>query len=133
MKNVMGKSLTAAFFITSFFATSAFSLELKKWPLEEKVASSDFVFIGSVVKIIKNNQDFGYDLAVTTPTEVLKGTPPAEVNIIFNGSIPENQPSCCDTGKSYLFFVSKNPKGDYYPVNGRYGVYPLGVATKPVR
>lgn len=133
MKTVIGKFVAATFFVTSLFASPVFSLELRKWSLEEKVASSEFVLIGSVVKIIKNNQDFGYDLAVVTPTEILKGNPSTEIKVIFNGSIPENQPSCCDVGRTYLFFLSKNPKGDYYPVNGRYGVYQFGDAKKPTK
>lgn len=102
------------------------SLELRELSLDEKVASSEIVMIGSVKKIIKNTQDFGYDLAITVPTTVLKGTPPKEIKFAFNGSISEMHSDCCETGKSYLFFISKNTDGDYNSVNGRYGVYSLG-------
>ncbi|MFL7963360.1 hypothetical protein ACEI36_14105 [Pseudomonas kielensis] len=127
MKNLKIILGTTTFAAMSFLTSSAFCLELKKMSLEDKVSSSDLVFIGLVTKTQRNSQDFGYDLAITQPIEVLKGNPSEDIKIAYNGTIPEAQPNCCEVGKSYLFFVSKNPKGDYYPVNGRYGVYPLNI------
>ncbi|MDF3202963.1 hypothetical protein P3C29_30180 [Pseudomonas sp. 1912-s] len=124
------KTLTKAYTIlTALFlstiSNSAFCLNLRQFPLEEKVKSSELVIVGTITKVIKNSQDFGYDLAVVSPTIVLKGVPPKEIKVTFNGTIPEAQPDCCEIGKRYLFFVSKNPSGDYYPVNGPYGTYKL--------
>ncbi|WP_434702521.1 hypothetical protein J3P85_16570 [Pseudomonas sp. Z1-12] len=128
MKNLKIISITTAFAAMSFITSSAFCLELKKMSLEDKVSLSELVFIGVVTKTQKNSQDFGYDLAITQPIEVLKGNSSEVIKIAYNGTIPEAHPNCCEVGKSYLFFVSKNPKGDYYPVNARYGVYPLNIA-----
>ena len=125
MKLFKNTSATLVLVAFSFFTNAAHCLELKQQTLEEKVALSELVFIGKIKKIIKNTQDFGYDLAIVEPIETLKGTPAKDIRITFNGTIPEAQPNCCKTRESYLFFVSKNPKGDYYPVNDRYGVYPL--------
>jgi len=127
LKKTLLTVILAAF---SIFMSSASCYELKQQSLEEKASKSEFVFIGSVTRIIKNTQNFGYDLAIITPVEALKGAPPKDIRIIFNGTIPEDQPNCCTPGNTYLFFVSKNPKGDYYPVNGRYGIYPLSTIIK---
>lgn len=125
MKTLKNMALALALSGFSGFMSQAYCFELKKQSLEEKVSKSELVFIGTVTKTIRNPQDFGYDLALITPVEILKGSPAQEIRVTFNGSIPEAQPNCCNIGKLYLFFVSKNPKGDYYPVNGRYGIYPL--------
>lgn len=114
--------LVASFMFTAFVNTGL-AVQLNELTLEEKVARSELVIIGDVSKTLKNTADFGYDVAIVTPITVLKGTVTTPIRVAFNGPIAEARPDCCDLGGRYVFFITKNPKGDYYPVNGPLGIY----------
>jgi len=46
-----------------------------------------------------------------------------DVVVLFNGDLAEDNPLCCETGKSYLLFLRYVGEGYYVSVNGMYGAY----------
>lgn len=99
--------------------------DLQQLSLDERVSRSELVIIGKVRQIVRNTDGFGSDIAQVTSESVLKGQAEHEIRFAFNGSIVESHSECCVVGGRYLFFMARNKKGEYYSVNGRYGVYAL--------
>lgn len=46
-----------------------------------------------------------------------------DVVVLFNGDLAEDNPLCCEKGKSYLLFLRYVGEGYYVSVNGMYGAY----------
>ncbi|WP_157883357.1 hypothetical protein [Pseudomonas sp. ATCC 13867] len=90
---------------------------------EEIVHGSDLVVIGRVVGIEKS--DYPYDRAIIRVMSTLKGDERRLINFAINSNMLGELPACCVKGKVYLLFLARNKIGDYYPINGPYGVYPI--------
>ncbi|NWB95764.1 hypothetical protein HX882_07685 [Pseudomonas gingeri] len=99
--------------------------ELQELSLDERVSKSELVIIGKVRQVVRNTDGFGSDVALVTSENVLKGQAAQEIRFAFNGSIVESHSECCVVGGRYLLFMARNKEGEYYSVNGRYGVYML--------
>ena len=46
-----------------------------------------------------------------------------DVVVLFNGDMAEDNPLCCEAGKTYLLFLRGVGEGYYVSVNGMYGAY----------
>lgn len=96
---------------------------LKQFSLEKKVESSELVVIATVIRIEGQGCLDGYQCAYLKISSVLKGSPDAEIPVLFDGPIAEEESDCCEQGRSYLFFLTK-VRGSYYASsNGPYGIY----------
>ncbi|MBV6288534.1 hypothetical protein [Pseudomonas aegrilactucae] len=109
----------------------ASAFQVNEITLDEKVARSELVIIGDVISTLRHTGDFGYDVAVITPFTVLKGTVSSDIRVAFNGTLSESRPRCCEKGGRYLFFIAKNPSGDYFSINGPYGIFRIDRANSP--
>ncbi|NER66659.1 hypothetical protein G3436_25885, partial [Pseudomonas sp. MAFF212427] len=89
------------------------------------------VIIGDVSRPLEHTGDFGYDVAVITPVNILKGIVSSDIRVAFNGPVSESRPRCCEKGGRYLFFIAKNPSGDYYSINGLMAYSELIEQTAP--
>jgi hypothetical protein len=101
-------------------------------PLEKKARLSDLVVIGRVesTRIESFVGASGYRYARVHIDSILKGKPPERLDVMFGGSIAEENPDCCEVGKTYLFFLVKdksvNRRSDgFESVNGPHGIYPI--------
>ncbi|WP_266157713.1 hypothetical protein [Dyella silvatica] len=101
------------------------AFEVPKLSLEEKVAKSTFVFIGTVKEA--DYQDLrrtrSESVAQVRIDTLLKGTATGDVEVIYSNGIAESAPDCCVLGGKYLFFVAANSQGLLQSVNGPYGIY----------
>lgn len=49
--------------------------------------------------------------------------------MLYNGDIAEDNPSCCNVGETYLFFLKGVGENLYRSVNGPYGIYVIQSVT----
>ncbi|WP_154667934.1 hypothetical protein [Pseudoduganella violaceinigra] len=101
--------------------------QLRVMALDEKVAKSDIVVIGTVVGIDPNvdSREYIPKYAVVNVLQSLKGLPGKAINVQYRGPIAEEDPVCCVVGKNYLFFLKKIGETSYVSTNHRLGVYNL--------
>lgn len=95
-------------------------------PLEEKVAASDIVFLGTVQQLDyappSGKKVVGRTALVHVDTP-LKGNPKGDVLVAYDTGEWELSPECCDMGRVYLFFLRKAPNGTYVSAAGQFGIY----------
>jgi len=124
--------LTAFLSLFSFIGTTS-AFQVNELTLDEKVARSELVIIGDVSRTLAHTGDFGYDVAVITPVNILKGIVSSDIRVAFNGPVSESRPRCCEKGGRYLFFIAKNPSGDYYSINGPFGIFRIDRSNNPIQ
>ena len=125
IKNLNHRSLIA--FMLAVIPLGSGANQLRAMTLEEKVAKSDVVVVGTVVATAPDSSNSGYspEYAKIEVSEILKGMPGKTLNVQYKGPIPEENPSCCLVGKKYLFFLRKIDGSSYVSVNHRLGIYNL--------
>ncbi|MBB3226656.1 hypothetical protein FHW69_001246 [Luteibacter sp. Sphag1AF] len=97
-------------------------------PLEQKVANSDVVIIGSVVmqRVYDDRLHFRELVARVHVETVLKGDPETFIEVRYDSDMPEMTPECCEANKTYLLFLAKMPGSDIYRItSGGFGAYPI--------
>lgn len=107
------------------FGESSLANQAMERPLQEKVAESDIVFLGTVQQsdyVMPEGKGRGRAALVRVDTP-LKGNPKGDVVVAIDTGISEMEPLCCEAGGVYLFFLSKAPDGTYVSVNGPFGIY----------
>jgi hypothetical protein len=114
------KTCLLAGLILAIPAVNAKALVATDLPLEEKVAHSDAVLIGTVTSIAGERGD---RFAVVKVGTVLKGKAADTIAVFVDVGIAELTPDCCDVGGKYLFFLLKGYKNRYEIFDGRYGRY----------
>ena len=125
IKNMSHRSLIA--FVLAIIPLVPGANQLRVMTLDEKVARSDVVIVGTVVATEPESSSSGYapKYAKIEVSEILKGMPGKTLNVQYKGPIPEEDPSCCLVGKKYLFFLRKIDGSGYVSVNHRLGIYNL--------
>ena len=94
-------------------------------PLQEKVAESDIVFLGTVQQVdyaMPTGKVRGRTALVRVDT-LLKGGPKGDVFVAYDTGETELEPECCEAGVVYLFFLRRAPDGRYVSANGPFGIY----------
>ena len=95
-------------------------------PLQEKVAKSDIVFLGTVQQLDyvmpAGKKVVGRTALIRVDTP-LKGNPKGEVLLAYGTEVWELEPECCDMARVYLFFLRRLPDGRYTTASGRFGIY----------
>ena len=114
-------------------ASFAWANAVREMPLEEKSRRSDLVVIGTVTSIEKERCTDVGRCAHLQISSLLKGARRDEVVVLFDGSIAEEDPLCCQVGMTYLLFLAHvKGKGSFFEsVNGPFGVYPTAAGAKP--
>jgi len=115
--------LLSVVILLAALSNSAQGNVLKELSLDQKVESSELVIIGTVVGVKEQGCLEMYRCAYLKVVSVLKGSPDAEIPVLFDGPIAEEESACCEAGRSYLFFLTKVRGAYYASSNGPYGVY----------
>jgi hypothetical protein len=103
---------------------------VRDFTLEEKVAQSEAVFIGTVLNpTYPMKREFVSDVALVQVTTILKGSPGPKTFVAY-GAGPESPWSCCVKNGVYLFFVGKTVDGIYAPTDEGYGIYQVNPAPQ---
>jgi hypothetical protein len=107
-----------------------FAFSVPKLSLEEKVAKSSLVFIGTIKESdYKDARRKSYEsVALVRVDQVLKGSVSGDVQLLYSEGIAESALDCCIDGGTYLFFVSANERGLMRSVNGPNGIYQINPA-----
>ncbi len=103
------------------------SNQYKETSLSQKVENSDLVLIGKIASINSKSCVELSSCASVQVKSLLKGTPPKDFEILFNGPIAEENPLCCKIGETYLMFLRKFKDRYYQSTNGPYGIYPIEI------
>lgn len=91
--------------------------------MSQKVDASDTVLIAHVVSVHKQGCLKMYSCARLKILSVLKGTPPVDIAVLFDGPIAEADPLCCKVGHDYLLFLKKLNGVFYVSADGPFGAY----------
>ena len=124
----MNKIFTVLIFTALLSASYSVNANyIPKLSLDEKVKTSDIIFIGKVISI--DSEPIGkyqQKYAVVKITKSLYGIQGIkQIKVLFDGPISELNPLCCEIGFNYLFMLKKY-KDDYYETsNGPYGIYKI--------
>lgn len=117
----------AAMYALLTYSSGVSAFDVPKLSLEEKVAKSALVFIGTVKEADYQDQRRARNESVAQVRieTVLKGAATGDVEVIYSDGIAESSPDCCVLGGKYLFFAAPNSEGLLKSVNGPYGIYPI--------
>ncbi len=85
--------------------------------MDQMVQESDVIMIGKVVELATFEERQG--LAVVESISTIKGS--GEIKLIYKTGISELDPKCCELGRTYLFFLRRQPDGYFVTVGGRQG------------
>ncbi len=94
------------------------ALVLNKKTMDQMVAESDLIMIGRV-ESLSVAPPYGDGIAQIRGVAAVKGL--ADVTLVYRTGMTELNPDCCEIGKSYLFFLRRQPGGEYFTVGGRQG------------
>ncbi|MFC3651944.1 hypothetical protein ACFONN_10355 [Dyella humi] len=125
MKNRISHIKAAAAMIVALGLCSpaAWANQYREATLGQKVASSDVVLIGQVTSTSPSDCLASFNCATIKIVKQLKGGETSKVVVLFDGPIAEENPLCCKTGVTYLFFLKRAKAGYYVSANGPYGIY----------
>ncbi|WP_201315230.1 hypothetical protein [Dyella sp. EPa41] len=98
-------------------AGPAHANHVREMSLEEKVRDSDIVMIARVETTLEKCTRNASCATVHVLTQ-LKGELPPSMKVLYNGDIAEDNPSCCNVGETYLFFLKGVGENLYRSVNG---------------
>jgi hypothetical protein len=108
---------------TSWLISVTHANAIEEMSLEAKVQASDIVVLARVESTVARcaRKSSCANLHVL---HWLKGErEDKDVVVLFNGDLAEDNPLCCEMGKSYLLFLRHVGDGYYVSVNGMYGAY----------
>lgn len=135
----------ALFVVLLLLSHGLYGRETKQLSLQEKVAASDLIFVGTVVSVDRPSSEIAGvgEFATVRIERYLKGrSSPREISFVTKGFSSELNPLCCAEGKSYLFFardgfdvmefgesgafIVRHGREDYVSAtNGPYSAYPI--------
>lgn len=100
----------------------AYSRKTRVYSPQELVQASDSIFIGKVESLSKSKIIGSSEYVGVSVLEVLKKDRKLrKVNFVIKGSVPEQNPNCCQVGKVYLFFA----KNGYDVLSSEQGVFKI--------
>ncbi|UPG85199.1 hypothetical protein L2Y94_18095 [Luteibacter aegosomatis] len=102
---------------------TGYSNQYKEISLSQKVENSDLVLIAKIASINTKSCVELSSCASVRVKSLLKGEPPKDFEVLFNGPIAEEDPLCCKIGSTYLMFLRKFEDRYYQSTNGPYGIY----------
>lgn len=126
MRSTLVGSLAFAFAIAWSIGDVA-AFQLRKMRLKERIASSDLIFVGTMIGDGGSDPDAGnYGSSMLRVDATFKGTAPAAPQrFVAKGQMVEERASCCEQGAMYLVFASRRKDGSLVPVNGPYSTFKI--------
>lgn len=113
----------AAILFSLPWASAAYANAIEKMSLEVKAHASDIVILARVESTVASCARKS-SCANVHILHWLKGEgKDKDIVVLFNGDLAEDNPLCCEVGKSYLLFLRSVGDGYYSSVNGMYGAY----------
>ncbi|WP_132862963.1 hypothetical protein [Stenotrophomonas sp. ATCM1_4] len=124
------------FLLLLVFALECRANEFAEKNLDEKVAHSDLVVIGTINELISCGSRIVGECsaraitATVAVSNVLKGSAPSELLFRCSEPFAEASPSACHPGTKYLLFLRIDGNGIFHSVNGSHGAYELTSPTE---
>jgi len=106
------------------------AVELSKKFIDQMIDESDLIMIGKV-EALSASDTSADQLARLRGIYGIKGL--ADVTLIYRTGIRELDPDCCEVGKTYLFFLRRQPNGLFVTVGGRQGSIEASSESKDER
>ena len=127
------KILVATLAAFGFATSSGLCVVPQKATLAELVDQAEVVAVVKDVRIVptvKGDGDYYFRVSAST-VKVLKGDLSENEFLIvrLDKTVSERSQSCCESGSSYLMFLSRNGKGELTPIRVVNSVIDLGKLT----
>jgi hypothetical protein len=131
MTNSPVTRVLACAFVSLAAAGLAIAYDYREDSLAQKVANATLVVIARASSLSPGAQNEPHATAGLTIEQTLKGKSTPVISVITDSDIAEADPNCCEKGARYLMFLHRTAQGQYYSVNGRFGIYRLDAPAEP--
>lgn len=125
--NTEAMRIASALLVAALLSGSLYAYAPRQLTLEQKVAASTIVIIGTVESDnLASNTDNSSRRIATIAVEIwLKGKGPGKVKLAHVMDMAEFEPYCCVVGGRYLLFLLDEGDGTYKTAAGMGGAEPI--------
>jgi len=123
--------IATALLVVVLMSGSLYAYAPRQLTLEQKVAASTIVIIGTVESdnLASDTDNSGRRIASIDVETWLKGKGPIKVKLAHGTDMPEFEPNCCVAGGRYLLFLLEVGDGTYKTAAGMGGAEPISTTA----